>query len=188
MRIPNLIGMMAACSALWGCGAGPPPQQAASVNVDDTAPVRRPGLWRQAMLVEGSQGLGVLSLCLDASADRQLSWWGSSRGLRQGCSQNSVGKRPNGAWRFKSVCEGPGGARTETSGEAIGNFNEKYQLRAETTTQNSSIVELIGTRTISIDAEWQGPCPGGMRPGDARLDNGMTVNLLELAASTAPQL
>lgn len=186
MCFQRLVLTFAGLALLWGCKPVQTTQQSEPVQVDSPAPLRRPGLWRQTMLVEGSQGLSVLGLCLDTSADRQLSWWGPARGLRQSCTQNTVEKLPSGAWRFKTVCEGSGGSRIETSGDVVGNFNEKYQLRAETTTRNSPVVELIGTRTISIDAEWQGPCPTDMKPGDARLESGAMVNLLELAASKLP--
>lgn len=136
------------------------------------------------MLIEGGDEVRSLTICLDALADQKLAWWGGRSGLRQGCTRNLVRKMPSGAWRFESICETAAGVRTETMGEAVGDFQKKYQMRAETTTHNSPILELVGTRTVSIDAEWIGPCPADMQPGEAQLETGQSVNLLQIGAQS----
>jgi hypothetical protein len=169
-----------------GCRAPTAPAAADASGSSQTTPFRKPGLWRQAMLIEGAEAVQSLSLCLDAESDRQLAWWGGSTGLRQGCTRNDVRQLPSGAWRFASRCESPTGVITEAAGEAVGNFEEKYQLKAVTTVRNSPVLALLGTRTVSIDAEWIGPCPSGMMPGDVRLETGQSVNLLKLGPPGAP--
>lgn len=184
MRGLNLIIVVGAVAVLSACDGQPPAAARDGATTVRDAPVRRPGLWRQVMLIEGTEGIRSLTLCLDAAADQKLSWWGGGGGLRQGCSRNLMRKTPGGAWKFESVCETTPGVQTQMAGEVVGNFQEKYQMRAETTTRNSPVLELVGARTVSIDAEWLGPCPADMQAGEAQFETGQRVNLLQIGSSS----
>lgn len=142
-------------------------------------PKRKPGLWKQTMLVEGVDVLQTVKLCLDEASDPKLAWWGQ-QGFKQACSKNDVERQPDGSWKFSSSCEGAG-VKTTNDGVAVGDFSSRYQLRAESTTTGAPIPQLNGSRTITIDAEWAGECPAGMGPGDMDMPDGQRVNMLEIS-------
>lgn len=148
---------------------------AAAVEV----PKRKPGLWKQTLLVEGIDVIQTVQLCLDEASDGKLAWWGQ-QGFKQACSKNEILKQADGSWKFSSVCEGTG-VKTTNDGSAVGDFSSKYQLRAESTTTGAPVPEMNGSRTITIDAEWIGPCPEGMAPGDMEMPNGQRINMLEVS-------
>lgn len=142
-------------------------------------PKRKPGLWKQTLLVEGVDVIQSVQLCLDAASDAKLAWWGQS-GFKQACSKNEIKRQPDGSWRFSSICEG-GGVKTTNDGSAVGDFNSKYQIKAESSTAGAPMAQMNGTRAITIDAQWVGECPAGMRPGDMEMPNGQRVNMLEVS-------
>ncbi len=142
-------------------------------------PARKAGLWKQTLLVEGVDMIQTVQLCLDKASDAKLAWWGQS-GFKQACSKNEIVRQPDGSWKFSSICEGAG-VKTTNDGSAVGNFESKYQIRADSTTTGAPVPEMNGSRTITIDAEWVGECPEGMRPGDMELPNGQRMNMLEVS-------
>lgn len=152
-------------------------QIAAAPTVE--VPKRKPGLWKQTLLVEGLDVLQTVQLCLDEASDSKLAWWGQ-QGFKQSCSKNEITRAPDGSWAFNSVCEG-GGVKTTNTGSAVGDFNSRYQIKADTTTSGAPIAQMNGSRTITIDAEWVGECPAGMKPGDMELPNGQRMNMLEVS-------
>lgn len=147
----------------------------ASVEV----PKRKPGLWKQTLLVEGVDTLQTFKLCLDEASDPKLAWWGQ-QGFKQACSKNDIIQQPDGSWKFSSVCEGAG-VKTTNDGSAVGDFSSRYQLRAESTTIGAPDARMNGSHTVTIDAEWLGECPAGMNPGDMDLPNGQRANVLEIS-------
>lgn len=174
-------GLVAAL-ALLAAGCSRDGQKAAggsNASAVVEVPKRKPGLWKQTMLVEGIDVIQTVQLCLDPDSDSKLAWWGQ-QGFKQACSKNEIEKQPDGSWKFSSVCEGAG-VRTTNDGSAVGDFNSRYQLKAESSTSGAPIPEMNGTRTITIDAEWVGECPAGMKPGDMDLPNGQRMNMLEVS-------
>lgn len=177
------IGIAAACTLVGGCDPEPAEKGAVKPGVvERPAPVRKPGLWKQTMLIEPGDLMQTATLCLDKTAEAQLSWW-SNAGLRASCSENDVRRRADGSWAFQSVCGVAEGVKTTTVGSATGDFQSRYQTRSEVTTTNAPVAALSGTRTVVIDGEWLGPCPAGMNPGDLELPSGQRVNLLQLSGT-----
>ena len=166
-----------AATACSKTGDGDAVDKAAPAAVE--VPKRKPGLWKQTMLVEGADVLQTVKLCIDEASDPKLAWWGQ-QGFKQACSKNEINRQPDGSWKFSSVCEGAG-VKTTNDGAAVGDFSSRYQLRAESTTTGAPIPQLNGSRTITIDAEWMGECPAGMSPGDLELPNGQRMNMLEVS-------
>ena len=166
-----------AATACSKAGEGDAVEKAAPAVVE--VPKRKPGLWKQTMLVEGADVLETVKLCLDEASDSKLAWWGQ-QGFKQACSKNDITRQPDGSWKFSSVCEGAG-VKTTNDGAAVGDFSSRYQLRAESTTTGAPIPQLNGSRTITIDAEWTGECPAGMSPGDLELPSGQRMNMLEVS-------
>lgn len=147
-------------------------------------PSRKAGLWKNTMTIEGMNVMQTASLCLDEATDKKVSWW-AQQGARGGCDQNEVKKNPDGSWSFSSVCRLEGGMKTTTTGQAVGDFNRAYQVRAETTTENAPIPAMNRTNTVVIDASWEGACPPDMKPGDMVAANGMKINVLNPPAMPA---
>jgi hypothetical protein len=167
---------------LAGCNREPPPSEEPAAKPVLETPKRQAGLWKQTMSVEGLDVLQSVSLCLDARSDDKIAWW-SQQGVREGCEKNDVKHNPDGSWSFESVCRMAGGIKTTTVGRAVGDFSRGYQVSAETTTFGSPMPQLNGTRTITIDAQWLGECPDGMKPGDMELPTGQRLNVLEMTST-----
>ncbi len=170
----------AAALALSGCNK---PEKAAEpakpFQPSSTPPKRKPGLWEQR--VSNGDFVQVTRVCLDEATDAKLSWWGSqaSKGM---CEKNLASARTDGGWQFSSICDMGTGGKTTTSGVATGDFNSHYQIAAESSTAGAAAPQMNGTRKMTIDAAWQGPCPADMKGGDMTLPNGMKFNLLDVPA------
>ena len=149
-------------------------------------PTRKAGLWKQTMTIEGLNVVQTASLCLDDETEKQVSWW-AQQGARGGCDENQVTKNPDGSWSFSSVCRLEGGMKTVTTGQAVGDFQRAYQVKAETTTENAPVPAMNRTHTVTIDSTWQGECPADMQPGEIMAADGRKLNLLNPPAqATAP--
>jgi hypothetical protein len=153
-----------------------PPAKSA-VPPSQTPPKRKPGLWEQR--VSNGDFVQVSRICLDEAVDAKLSWWGSQAG-KDVCEKNLASSQTDGGWRFSSVCDMGTGGKVTTSGVATGDFNAHYQISAESSTVGAAAPQMNGTRKMTIDAAWQGPCPVGMKPGDMTLPGGMKINLLDI--------
>jgi hypothetical protein len=166
--------------ALAGCQkktqetpAGP----SASVTPQMTAPARKPGVWEQR--VSNGDIVQVSRVCLDPDVDAKISWWGA-QSTKDICQKNLVTHRPDGRWQFSSVCDMGSGGQVTTAGVASGDFASHYQVVGQSSTVGASVAHMNGTRRLTIDAAWQGPCPADMKPGDMTLPGGVKINLLAL--------
>lgn len=172
-----MVGIVMLAAA--ACSKKPNEAEGKASSTVVEVPKRKPGLWKQTLLVEGVDELQTVQLCLDEASDPKLAWWGQ-QGFKQACSKNDISRQPDGSWKFSSVCE-VGGVKTTNDGAAVGDFNARYQLRADSTTTGSAIPQMNGSHTITIDAEWLGECPAGMKPGDLDLPGGKRINMLEMS-------
>ena len=141
-------------------------------------PKRKAGLWKQTMTIEGLNVIQTASLCLDEETEKKVSWW-AQQGARGGCDENEVKRNPDGSWSFSSTCRLEGGMKTVTTGQAVGDFQRAYQVKAETTTENAPIPAMNRTNTVTIDSTWEGPCPADMAPGDMVTPDGRRLNVLQ---------
>lgn len=187
---PTVLAMMALAGiGLAACDRSPAAETAAASNPEATPtdrPVRKPGLWRQTLLVEGSPFVDGAKLCLDAEAEKVVSWWGK-RGLRSDCISDEVDQKPDGSWHFSSVCVDEDHVKTTTNGSAVGDFQRRYQFTADLTTADPAHPDQSGTRSVTLDAEWLGLCPKDMRPGQLVYADGQTMNLMDLSAAVEGQ-
>lgn len=158
--------------------AAKPPEGAKTVAPSQTPPQRKPGLWEQR--VSNGDFVQVTRICLDAAVDAKLSWWGA-QATQDVCEKNLTSRTSDGGWRFSSVCDMGSGGKTTTSGVATGDFDKHYQITAESSTVGAAAPMMNGTRKMTIDAAWQGPCPAGMAPGEMSLPGGAKINLLGAA-------
>lgn len=137
-------------------------------------PLRKPGLWRMTMT---SQGMHQESqLCVDKAVDEKLGLSGQRPGANP-CHENKMTPRPGGGFDIESVCD-LGEAGTMTSkGTVTGDFNADYKVDMTTTTKGAAAPQMNGTRSMTMEARWMGPCPAGMQPGDMTVA-GMKMNLM----------
>jgi len=143
-----------------------------------TLPKRRLGLWKQTVV--GAGATQVSRVCLDENAEAKLAIWGSQSG-KNICVEQEV--RPfAGGWAFHSRCDLNSSGTVVSDGVATGDFNSNYGVEIQSTTTGATAAQMNGAHKISIQAQWQGPCPVGMIPGDMSLPNGVKINMLRLGS------
>jgi hypothetical protein len=164
-RAGAVFGLM----GLAGC-TGKAPTETASAP-----PSRRAGLWEQSLMRDGKPGrLGGLKICLDAATDRKISVFG--RHFGQGACQRQVTHTPDGVYRFSSTCTLDNGAQVKAMGTATGDFATHYTLHSQVDVTGAPLEPMNGMHEVVINADYQGPCPAGMRPGDVRAGS-VKINL-----------
>lgn len=140
-------------------------------------PARKPGLWSQTITTAGMTQ--TMKICFDAAVDKRMAVHGQAMG-KDMCEKNVVTPTAGG-WRFESVCDMGSGGRTTTTGEAKGDFQTRYEVKAVTETTGAEAPQMNGRHEMSLTAAWEGPCPAGMKPGDMQLPGGMTINMMQAA-------
>jgi hypothetical protein len=143
------------------------------------APVRRAGLWAQTVSSAGATQ--QTRVCLDASLSKRLAAWGDAS-AGGGCREAPITPRAGGGWSFSSACDGGPDGETVTTGVLTGDPASRYRIEAETRTAGARAQLMNGRRRFSMSAEWLGPCPAGMKPGDMTLPGGEKINLAGLTA------
>ena len=144
-----------------GTTASEPAAAPAATTV--TAPKRKAGLWKQTMAVEGQPSM-VSKICTDEAFEQKASVF-ANNAMPGACSESSVTPAAGG-WSFRSVCDMGSGGKTVSEGSATGDFASRYEVKATTTTSGAAVPQMNRTATMSILAEWEGPCPAGWASGD----------------------
>ncbi|WP_337189301.1 DUF3617 family protein [Phenylobacterium sp.] len=145
----------------------------AALPADPAQFKRRPGLWSQAMTSDGSTQ--TIKLCTDEATEAKFSLVGQQVS-KEMCPKNVITPKPGG-WAFESECSMGGMGTTVTRGEATGDLNSRYTIKATVVTSGSSMPQANGTSQMEITAVREGDCPAGMKPGDMTLPGGITMNL-----------
>jgi len=140
-------------------------------------PARTPGLWEQKV---SSRGMTQVSrICLDKAVEQRFTVWGQHAG-QGACSRTRLAPRAGGGWEFASSCDMGENGRTETRGQVSGDFAKAYKVSAESTIAGARAPQMNGTRAMTLEASWQGPCPAGMAPGDMLLPGGLKINMMQI--------
>jgi hypothetical protein len=140
-------------------------------------PSRKAGLWTQTIVT--GQMNQTMKLCLDASADEKMKWWGSSQaGKSNNCTEERVTPHLGGGWDFHSVCKMGESGTVTSDGSATGDFNSYYKVEVNSVTSGSPMPQANGPHKIAIDATWNGPCPADMKPGDMEMPGGVKINMM----------
>ncbi len=185
IAIPAALSATLAMTACNKPASNPKPVvgPAAVSGAGVTAPIRRAGLWEQAMLRDGKPAMGPmggkLSLCLDADTGAKMGVFGRQMG-RGMCQQQSVTRGLDGSYTFASSCTFPGGGRFVSKGAASGDFSSHYVVRSETDVSDAPMERMNGHHTMEMTAVWKGPCPSDMKPGDMVMGNGFKVNVAQM--------
>jgi hypothetical protein len=141
--------------------------------IDPASFKRRPGLWSQTMTTDGTTQ--TIKLCTDEATEAKFSLMGQQISQDM-CPRNVITPKPGG-WTFESECDMAGMGKSVTRGEAAGDLNSRYTIKASVVTSGSSMPQANGTSQMEIVAVREGECPASMKPGDMTLPGGMTMNL-----------
>ena len=91
------------------------------------------------------------------------------------CSKRDVQKSATGM-TIDSVCTIAG--KTMTSHIVVsGSFDSNYTM---------TITSEGGSRTITLEAKWLGPCAADQKPGDMLMSNGIKMNILDMQKMRPP--
>jgi hypothetical protein len=140
-------------------------------------PERAPGLWEQKISTRGMTQ--VSKICLDHAVEQRFTVWGQHAG-KSDCSKTRLAPRLGGGWTFASSCDMGAAGKTETTGQVTGDFARSYKVSAESSISGARALEMNGTHAMTLEANWQGPCPAGMAPGDMLLPGGMKINMMKM--------
>jgi hypothetical protein len=168
--------------ALGACGkktdtaaTGTATATTASTPAPSTPPTRKAGLWTQT--VTTGQMKQAVKMCLDATTEQKMKWWGSNApGKSTNCEQESITPHLGGGWDFHSVCKMGESGTVTSDGTARGDFGSHYMVEVNSVTAGSPMAQANGTHKITIEANWDGPCPAGMTGGDMEV-NGYKINM-----------
>lgn len=187
-RVFTVLGATAAAISLAACQKSDqasgekaatgdaPPAVAKGGPIDPASFKRRPGLWSQTMTTNGTTQ--TIKLCTDEPTEAKFSLMGQQIS-KDMCPKNVITPTAGG-WTFESECDMAGMGKSVTKGEATGDLNSRYTIKATVVTTGSSMPQANGTSQMEILAVREGECPAGMKPGDMTLPGGMTMNLNSL--------
>jgi hypothetical protein len=156
-----------------------PPTVAAVVEL----PARKAGLWEQTMSRDGKPAMGPMggkiSLCLDAASAKSMTVFGREMNNEM-CKQQTLTRGLDGSYAFTSTCTLPVMGKMVSKGSASGDFSSKYVVHTETDITGAPMERANGHHVMDVTAEWKGPCPSDMKPGDVVMGNGYKVNMGDL--------
>jgi hypothetical protein len=137
-------------------------------------PSRKPGLWEIKIGIENRNAQGpTMRQCIDAATDQAMQ---SNAGpiAQQTCAKRDVQRTPNGI-TIDSTCMIAG--KTATShAVVVGSFDSSYTMTV--TSQGEGLPG--GGTTMTVSAQWLGPCAADQKPGDMIMSNGMKMNIIEM--------
>ena len=183
-------GLLAIAFAITACqkktdaaATGDAPAATAAAPAPMTAPPKRkPGLWSHTISSAGVNQ--AMKVCLDADTDAKMTVWGQAAS-KEMCARQSFAPAAGG-FTFESECDMGSAGKTVSKGSVTGDFSSAYTVKVTSVTTGGSMPQANGTHETTLTARWEGPCPAGMKGGDASiaLPNGqqMTINMEKMTA------
>ena len=151
-------------------------------------PTRKAGLWEIKMEFQGHSRLPMQTMrqCTDATSDKLMTY--NFGGSAQHCQKQDFTRSGN-AIVIDSVCTF--GGTTSTSHAVVsGDFNSAYTVEVTSTRAGGPPIPGVapgGETHMKIAAQWVGACAAGQRPGDIIMNNGMTMNVLDIQKGIPPR-
>jgi hypothetical protein len=134
---------------------------AASASAADF-PARKPGLWK--VTITGADSFAVRQ-CSDAASDQTI--FQAGIGASGNCTTRDVQESGN-TITIDSVCRAAG--KPMASHIVItGSLESKYTM---------TMSGQASGKSMTLHAEWLGPCGANQKPGDVIMPNGTKINLL----------
>jgi len=171
-------------SAGSASGAAPAPTAGAPATLE--MPMRKAGLWEQAMVFDGkvNPAMDKIRLCVGPATNAEMSVFGAQMKAGRNCQQ-SVTRGLDGAYAIAATCKTEDGAITTSKGTVSGDFSTGVKMHSESDTTGSSDAARNTHSVIDITMTYLGACPSDMADGD-EIANGMKMNLLKtLGAANA---
>jgi hypothetical protein len=125
-------------------------------------PARKPGLWQ--ITIAGADPFKVRQ-CSDAASDETILQ--SGIGVSGKCAKPDV-QNSNNSITIDSVCKS-GGKSTTSHIVITGSLESKYTM---------TMTGQAHGKSMTLYAEWLGPCGAGQKPGDVIMPDGVKINLL----------
>jgi hypothetical protein len=143
-------------------------------------PSRKPGLWEIKMGFENRNAGGpTMRQCIDAATDQAMQ---SSAGLiaQQTCTKPNVQRTAAGI-TIDLTCTVGGKAETKHA-VVTGSFDSAYTMTVTSQGEGAP----AGARTMTMSAQWLGPCAADQKPGDMIMANGVKMNFIEMQRRGGP--
>lgn len=160
--------------------------EAAAALAGPAFPRRKDGLWEMRVETSAKGQPMTLQQCADAATDRLLQEQGASRQAEvrkptncQEDMRSEVGR----VLTHKEVCKLPDTTMTRLT-VVTGDMNSSYRVSSHTTYAPPRAKQ--DESDMTMEAQWKGACPAGMRPGDMVLPGGMKMNVVDMQRMTAP--
>ena len=191
----KILIVSAAVLALAGCnktqnanagsdsGAATTPAAGAPTTLE--MPMRKAGLWEQAMLFDGkaNPAMNKIRLCVGPATNAEMSLFGDEMKASRDCQQ-SISRALDGSYVVAGTCKAVDGAVTRSKGTLSGDYSSSVKMHSESDTTGSADAAQNVRSVIDITMTYLGACPSGMVDGD-EIANGMKINLLKTLGSTA---
>lgn len=193
--LTSLVG--ASLLILAGCGK---PAQTAGGETASTAPApaapaagplspaqiphRKPGLWQQAMNMDGSSvGGPSMKLCVDEASEAKMSLAAQDMAGAH-CETPTFTRNLDGSLSFSNSCDMGQDGKVQSAGTVKGDFNSAYTVQIDSERTGSPVEAMNGKHKMVITATRLGDCAPGQKGGDMVMANGMTVNMLDHAPTS----
>ena len=132
---------------------------------------RRPGLWEQTVTTAGRSQ--TTRLCLGAKAGSAFTL--TTIEHAKTCAPPRLSGAAHG-FEFEEACDLGAGARETSHGTVSGDLAQAYRMTLTTTVTGAAAPQVNATRASVLTAQWKGPCPAGMAPGDIDLPDGTRLH------------
>jgi hypothetical protein len=109
--------------------------------------------------------------CVDDASESKTAGWAAGETSKD-CTAASINRQLDGSIKVSSTCKMPSGGSVSTDATASGDWNSHYTVHVITNTTGAPMAQLNGQHVIDVDAKWLGPCPAGMKGGDATFQGG----------------
>jgi len=187
MRVTIAAGLTGlALISLAACGKpgasnGSAPAASASATAPGgpaAMPQRKPGLWEQAIGMDGPPSGPPLKLCVDAASEAQMSAF-AQHIPGATCSPPQMTHNLDGSMNMSESCDMGANGKSATTGVVKGDFNSSYTVTMDTQISGSPMAAMNGDHKMTITATWTGPCAPGQRGGDMIRPDGSVHNVLD---------
>jgi Protein of unknown function (DUF3617) len=137
----------------------------------EALPKRKPGLWSMTMNMPGAPQPMSSQQCVDEKTDEQMQRRALQGESTSPCTHTNM-KRTASGFEMDSVCktaQGQAVSHMVMSGDPHARYQMEMLTRYEPPRKGRT------EQRMSLQAEWKGACPAGMKPGDIQMA-GMTMN------------
>jgi hypothetical protein len=142
-------------------------------------PHRKAGLWRQTLVLAGSnKPAPVTQACSDAASEAKLNLLGQRKDEPR-CQSQQFTRNPDGSIGFTIRCAMTMGGQNLNTGTIRGDLNKSYTITMDSKTTGQPDAWMNTEHRMTIATTWIGACAPGQRGGDMTTADGRTINLTD---------